>query len=175
MSPAIKCTNGKWKWGEYGECSYDSKQDAEKDNEDYYRALEDIDLTPTNEMIEEAQKGLEWRKEYDRGGTEIGVGTANAIINNSISLERVKRMYAYFTRHEVDKEAEGFNYGEEGYPSAGRIAWALWSGDAGFKWAERKRNEIEREEEKEENKRDIVGYLVTDGIELPLFETIEEA
>lgn len=175
MSPAIKCTNGKWKWGEYGECSYDSKQDAEKDNEDYYRALEDIDLTPTNEMIEEAQKGLEWRKEYDRGGTEIGVGTANAIINNSISLERVKRMYAYFSRHEIDKEAEGFNYGEEGYPSAGRIAWALWSGDAGFKWAERKRNEIESEEEKEENKRDIVGYLVTNGIELPLFETIEEA
>ena len=28
--------------------------------------------------------------------------------------------------------------------------------------------------EKEENKRDIVGYLVTNGIELPLFETKEE-
>ena len=36
--PAIKCDNGKWKWGETGECKYDSQEEAEKDNEDYYEA-----------------------------------------------------------------------------------------------------------------------------------------
>ena len=46
-------------------------------------------------------------------------------------------MNSYFARHEVDKQGEGFSQGEEGYPSAGRIAWALWGGDAGQSWARR--------------------------------------
>ena len=46
-------------------------------------------------------------------------------------------MVSYFARHEVDKEAEGFRPGEDGYPSNGRIAWALWGGDPGKTWAER--------------------------------------
>ena len=66
----------------------------------------------TDEMINEAKKGLEWRKEFNRGGTDVGVGTAEAIINKSITLDRVKRMYSYFSRHEVDKKAEGFKYSD---------------------------------------------------------------
>jgi len=116
------------------------------DEED--RALEDIDLTPTDAMINEAKKGLEWRKEFNRGGTDIGVGTAEVIINKSITLDRVKRMYSYFSRHEVDKKAEGFEYGEDGFPSNGRIAWALWGGDAGFEWSQRKTEQIKDEEER---------------------------
>ena len=45
-------------------------------------------------------------------------------------------MRSFFARHEVDKEAEGFRPGEKGYPSNGRIAWALWGGDAGKRWAD---------------------------------------
>jgi len=37
----------------------------------------------------------------------------------------------------VDKQGEGWSPGEPGYPSAGRIAWALWSGDAGKAFANR--------------------------------------
>jgi ATP-dependent protease ClpP protease subunit len=44
-------------------------------------------------------------------------------------------MHSYFSRHEVDKKGRGFSPGEEGYPSAGRIAWALWGGDPGQTWA----------------------------------------
>ena len=44
-------------------------------------------------------------------------------------------MNSYFARHEVDKQAEGWNQGEEGFASAGRIAWQLWGGDAGRDWA----------------------------------------
>jgi hypothetical protein len=44
-------------------------------------------------------------------------------------------MRSFFARHEVDKEGEGFSPNENGYPSAGRIAWALWGGDPGKVWA----------------------------------------
>lgn len=48
------------------------------------------------------------------------------------------RMYSFFSRHEVDKKATGFNSGEEGFPSPGRVAWDLWGGDAGFSWSRQK-------------------------------------
>ena len=88
---------------------------------------------PTQGMKEEARKGLEWRKEHGRGGTRVGLERANQIVNGeNLSDETIKRMFSFFSRHEVDKKAEGFRPGEDGYPSNGRIAWALWGGDAGF-------------------------------------------
>lgn len=100
---------------------------------------EDIDLKPTATMAEEAQRGLDWRKEHGRGGTAVGVARARQIVNRQeLSPRTVRRMVSFFARHEVDKEAEGFSPGEDGYPSAGRIAWALWAGDAGKAWAEEK-------------------------------------
>ena len=55
--PAKECDNGKWKWGETGSCVYDSKEAAEKDNEDYYQnAIDDeVDFTMnfTKEQMEE--------------------------------------------------------------------------------------------------------------------------
>jgi HK97 family phage portal protein len=93
----------------------------------------EVDLTVTEGMVEEAKRGLEWREEYGRGGTQVGVTRANQIINDGkLSEETWKRVKSYFSRHEVDKQGEGFSPGENGFPSAGRIAWALWGGDAGF-------------------------------------------
>lgn len=106
---------------------------------------EDIDLTPTEAMAEEAQKGLDWRKEFGRGGTEVGVARARQLINRQeVSAETVRRMHSYFSRHEVDKEGEGFSPGEDGYPSAGRIAWALWGGDVGQSWARNKDRQLDK-------------------------------
>jgi HK97 family phage prohead protease len=93
--------------------------------------------TPTKEMAAEAQKGLDWRKEYGRGGTEVGVARARDISNRrDLSMDTVRRMKSYFARHEVDKEAQGFYQGQDGFPSAGRIAWQLWGGDAGRDWTD---------------------------------------
>ena len=98
----------------------------------------DINTSPSDGMVDEAERGLDWREEYGRGGTAVGVARARDIINGrDLSLNTVKRMYSFFARHEVDKQAEGFSPGEEGYPSAGRIAWALWGGDSGFSWSKR--------------------------------------
>jgi hypothetical protein len=44
-------------------------------------------------------------------------------------------MKAYFDRHEVDKKGQGWSQGEDGFPSAGRVAWALWGGNPGRSWA----------------------------------------
>ena len=91
---------------------------------------------PTQGMVEEAERGLEWRSEFGRGGTEVGIARARDIVNGkNLSEDTVKRMFSFFSRHEVDKQAEGFSPGEEGYPSNGRIAWALWGGDAGYSWS----------------------------------------
>jgi hypothetical protein len=54
----------------------------------------------------------------------------------NLPLDTVQRMASYFARHEVDKQGQGFSPGEPGYPSAGRIAWALWGGDPGKTWAD---------------------------------------
>lgn len=94
---------------------------------------------PSKGMVEEALKGLKWREEYNRGGTAVGVARARDISNGkNLSDDTVKRMHSYFSRHEVDKKGQGFQPGEDGFPSAGRIAWALWGGDAGQTWAAKK-------------------------------------
>jgi lambda family phage portal protein len=91
---------------------------------------------PSKGMVEEALKGLKWREEYNRGGTAVGVARARDISNGkNLSDDTVKRMHSYFSRHEVDKKGQGFQPDEDGFPSPGRIAWALWGGDAGQVWA----------------------------------------
>ena len=107
-----------------------------------------IDFQPSQAMAEEAERGLAWREEFNRGGTEVGVARARDISNRrTLSPDTVQRMVSYFARHEVDKEGEGFSPGEEGYPSAGRIAWALWGGDPGQSWANKIQKQIETERE----------------------------
>lgn len=109
----------------------------------------DIDTTPTDGMVSAAKRGLELREEYGRGGTSVGVARARDIVNRrELSIDTVKRMYSFFSRHEVDKKAEGFNQGEEGYPSAGKIAWLLWGGDPGFSWSKKIRDRVEAMDER---------------------------
>jgi len=111
---------------------------------------------PTEGMVEEAIRGLDWRSEFGRGGTEVGIARARDIKNGKrLSEDTVKRMHSFFSRHEVDKEAEGFRPGEEGYPSNGRIAWALWGGDAGQRWA-RGLSEMLAKEDRAEDVSDTV-------------------
>jgi len=96
-----------------------------------------ISYKPTQGMIDEAKQGLEWRREFNRGGTEVGVARARDISNGRpLSLETVNRSASFFARHEVDKQGQGFTPDEDGFPSAGRIAWALWGGDPGRTFVE---------------------------------------
>ncbi len=84
----------------------------------------------------EAKRALEWRKEEDRGGTPVGLNTARTLARGGqIGIRKIRHIAKYFPRHEVDKKAKGYRPGEKGYPSNGRIAWALWGGDAAKSWA----------------------------------------
>jgi len=112
-----------------------------------------VSFTPTAAMRTEAQRGLDWRREFGRGGTEIGIARGRDIAGGKdLPLETVNRMVSFFARHEVDKQAEGFSPGEDGYPSNGRIAWALWGGDAGKSWAENIANQDRDYDEDEDDK-----------------------
>lgn len=110
---------------------------------------EEINLTPTDSMANEAQRGLDWRKEGFDGGTPVGLARARQLVNRQeLSPSTVRRMHSFFSRHEVDKQGEGFSPGEPGYPSNGRVAWALWGGDAGQTWARAKSETLDRLEGK---------------------------
>lgn len=110
---------------------------------------EEINLTPTDSMAKEAQRSLDWRQEGTPGGTLVGLARARQLVNKEeLSPRTVRRMHSFFSRHEVDKQAEGFSPGEEGYPSKGRVAWGLWGGDAGQSWARGKSGTLDRLEGK---------------------------
>jgi HK97 family phage portal protein len=119
------------------------------------KAVEDVDTQPTQEMADLAERGLMLREEHGRGGTEIGVARARDIKNRvDLSPETVGRMANFFSRHRVDLDAPAAKPGNDGYPSAGVIAWMLWGGDpanpdgAGNAWAQRKLEEIDGQREK---------------------------
>jgi hypothetical protein len=93
---------------------------------------------PPIEVQRTAARALAWRRQFGRGGTTVGVARARDLANaRAISPRTRERMRSYFARHAVDLIAVGASEGEPGYPSAGRIAWDLWGGDAGFKWLKR--------------------------------------
>jgi DNA-binding protein Fis len=103
---------------------------------------------PTSGMASAARRALKWKDEGKAGGTLVGLARANQLKDREpLSASTVLRMYSFFSRHEVDKQATGFNSGEEGFPSKGRVAWDLWGGDGGYSWSTAKRNQIMRERE----------------------------
>jgi hypothetical protein len=73
--------------------------------------------------------------------TDKGMAMAEKIANQTeLTLEELKDMYAYFSRHEVDKEAD--NFGDDENPSNGYVSWLLWGGDSGYDWSRRKRETL---------------------------------
>lgn len=90
--------------------------------------------TPTAEMAANAARGLKIRETKppsQQGGTIIGLGRARDIVaRRPMSEDTVRRVKAYFDRHEIDKQ--GSTWSEEG---KGYQSWLLWGGDAGYTWS----------------------------------------
>jgi HK97 family phage major capsid protein/HK97 family phage prohead protease len=106
-------------------------------------AGEQINLMPTDGMREEAQRYRDWKADGEAGGTEVAAARARQILSgDELSADTVITMAAWFARHEVDKQGEGFSPSEDGYPSPGRVAWAAWGGDPGQSWANAKADRI---------------------------------
>lgn len=96
-------------------------------------------FTPPKGVREAAKRALEWIKEGHAGDGFTDTGrkrAADLAAGRSLSAETVNRMRSFFARHGVDSKAEGFNSGEDGFPSPGRVAWDAWGGDAGKSWVD---------------------------------------
>ena len=106
-----------------------------------------IDFTPPQGVQEAAARALEVREskpESQRGMTPVGIARARDLKNGrELSPETVRRMLAYFTRHESDKE--GATWSDQG---KGWQAWHGWGGDAGFAFARRVVNQMNAADEK---------------------------
>ena len=90
---------------------------------------------------ENAKIALRWAEENGWGdcGTPVGKIRANQLANGeAISRDTIARMAA-FERHRQNSQKE---LGD----GCGRLMWLAWGGDAGIEWAQRKLEQIDREE-----------------------------
>ncbi|MDO8469022.1 MAG: hypothetical protein Q7S29_04665 [Candidatus Peribacter sp.] len=93
-----------------------------------------LHFIPPAEVARYAAEGLRLRRTWKRGGTMVGVARARDLKNRRpLSRRTILRMVSFFARHEVDKR--GKDFGNPDHPSNGLIAWFLWGGDPGKKWA----------------------------------------
>jgi HK97 family phage prohead protease len=122
------------------------------------RAVDTGLYTPPEGVSVAAKRALKWIAEGLAGSGFTAVGRARAeqlASGKQISADVVNRMISYLARHEVDKQATGFNSGEDNFPSAGRVAWDAWGGDAAQTWV----NGLDMKM----NKRDVVAQVgITD-------------
>jgi hypothetical protein len=91
---------------------------------------------PTAGMKSAANRALRWKEQGKAKGAGTIVGWTRAgqlSRGETLSLSTVKRMYSFFSRHEVDKKGKDFY--NTSNPSNGRIMWDAWGGDAGFSWS----------------------------------------
>jgi HK97 family phage major capsid protein/HK97 family phage prohead protease len=97
---------------------------------------------PTESMREAAKRGLELRKRWRRGGTQVGVARARDIVNNAtLSPSTIKRMHSFFSRHANNYEKHYNEKKADGGPSPFKVAWLLWAGNPGRSFAASKSKE----------------------------------
>ena len=103
------------------------------------------DLTPNAATAAAARKGLRLYED-GKGGDGLVAATISDARKMSrreaLSERKVRRMPAWFARHEVDRKPGWSNPGEE---TPGYVAWLLWGGDPGRRWATAKVKELDKE------------------------------
>lgn len=140
---------------------------------------------PTAGMKAAARKAIKFKEDGKAkgAGTAVGWTRARQLVNGeTLSLSTVKRMYSFFSRHEVDKK--GKDWGNQANPSNGYIMWLAWGGDAGFSWSRKivnrekgMKKSLEIQEVVEEIKgilEDVVNPVDT-VIEIPDDEIVEKS
>lgn len=98
---------------------------------------DDENPVPPQGVREAAEQGLEYRRQYGRGGTDTGIARARDLAaGKGIPPETLARMRSFFARHEQNRVPPTEKTEPDGGPTNGWIAWLLWGGDAGRRWAE---------------------------------------
>lgn len=119
-----------------------------------------IDFKPPQGVADAAAKGLELRQKAspsNRGGFTpaqaakegIGSGVQRAVNlknRDTISPDVIRQMAAFFARHEKNKDIPADKKGEP-WNAKGYVAWLLWGGDPGRRWAEKVRDQMDAADE----------------------------
>ena len=134
---------------------------------------------PNQSMKTAANRALEWRKKYGRGGTAVGVARARDIKNGAeLSESTVKRMHSFFSRHGNNKAKHYAKKMPDGGPTAWRVAWDLWGGNAGASWAKGIVNRLDERQEDIQMERHVINVEETEDsfiVELAKEERAEES
>ena len=142
--PCYECENGKWRFGQTGDCQYDSKSDCETANKDYYaeETYNDYPDAATNN----AKRAIKYKKENGSDcGTIVGWTRAGQLARREkLSRDTIARM-ASFKRHQQHKDVP---YDE----GCGGIMWDAWGGTSGVEWAIRKLEQIDKKNMAKEKK-----------------------
>jgi hypothetical protein len=107
-----------------------------------------------------AQNALDWAEENGWGscGTPVGKQRANQLAKGEpISVETLKRMYSFLSRHQENAKASK-GYGD----GCGQLMYDAWGGASALSWAESKLKQIERQSFaiQDEEERIITGALM---------------
>lgn len=95
-----------------------------------------VERTVPDSVKKAAQQGLNYRKKYNRGGTDVGIARARDLSNGrTISDDVIQRMVSFFQRHEKNIVPPSKKKHNDGGPTNGWIAALLWGGDEGYSWA----------------------------------------
>ena len=93
-----------------------------------------------------ARKAIKWKEEHGsevKGGTAVGWTRAHQLASGeNLSISTVKRMKAFFDRHQKNKSVDT-EHKNEPWKDNGYIAHLLWGGDSARSWAERKVKQYE--------------------------------
>ena len=111
---------------------------------------------------EAAKRGLEWHAEGKSGDgvTEQTIREARDMASGEVSEDKVRRMGPWFQRHRPDMDAPKNKPGNEDFPGAGAVAWALWGGPTSgdimrtAKWAEDEASRLDSEDEDDDEDTD---------------------
>jgi hypothetical protein len=130
---------------------------------------------PTSGMQSAARRAIKLKEQGKANGAGTAVGWTRAgqlARGESLSLSTVKRMYSFFSRHEVDKKGKDWDNAEN--PSNGKIMWLAWGGDAGFSWS-RKIVEREKNMKKSTQLNEFVEKIkdILDDVVNPITKVIE--
>jgi hypothetical protein len=113
------------------------EDEEEEDEEEEYGMTKAGTFRPPQGVQAEARRALEWIKEGHAGSgfTDVGRKRASDLARGAeVSLDTVKRMRSFLSRHAVDSQGKGWSPGSDGYPSPGRVAYSAWGGKAGLSW-----------------------------------------
>jgi hypothetical protein len=100
--------------------------------------LEEENYKPPAGAKSAAKKAIDWKEKYGDevdAGTQVGWTRAGQLARGeNLSLDIVKRMYSFFSRHDGNQKISP-EHKDEPWKDNGYVSWLIWGGDAAKEWA----------------------------------------